>query len=95
MLENSLHRQLALNTLSVQALHTTFEDLKRMAKKKNLLLVSPQIDKIFNAKISLMKTGSGIKVFLTMPLFDEEDLIRVFEFNSVPFYVTNNSMVSI
>ena len=95
VLENALHNQLALNTLSVQALHSALKDLKRMAKNKHLLLVSPRIDEIFNAPLSFMRTGSGIPVFLTVSQFEEKDSYQLYEFNSAPFYIKNNSMISI
>ena len=95
ILQHALNGKLAINTLSVRAIHDALLDLKRIGNKKNLKLAYPEVSQIFRAKVSLLRTNSGSRIFLTIPMIGKKSRYDLYSFQSIPFFATNNTMIKI
>ena len=80
ILQHALNGKLAINTLSVRAIHDALLDLKRIGNKKNLKLAYPEVSQIFRAKVSLLRTNSGSRIFLTIPMIGKKSRYDLYSF---------------
>ena len=95
VLQHAVQGQLAITTVSVRALHDALHDLKRIGNKRELKLTLPDVSQIFHAKVSLLRTKSGSRIFLTLPMYTEDSEFDLYTFRSVPFHATNQTLIRI